>query len=224
MTLIGQNPASHLLDRMVTCQHCGAPMETAGESLNEAPKYVCTTKNKGCGTPDIDAELFNRLILRTVINAILDENNISKVTEIVHKEALKESEEAVDVMLHMRRMHRMRQRGLNRRVQEPLYEGERHSPLTDREKEYVRMGAEHRETWKQAGPYLNAVENPRKVRQYSLNLDTYLRPSNISTTRAIMESAVTEILARPGSATINYRLPLPHGVGTKARSSDEVQF
>ena len=101
MTLIGQNPASHLLDRMVTCQHCGAPMETAGESLNEAPKYVCTTKNKGCGTPDIDAELFNRLILRTVINAILDENNISKVTEIVHEEALKESEEAVDVMLQM---------------------------------------------------------------------------------------------------------------------------
>ena len=217
MTLIGQNPASHLLDRMVTCQHCGAPMESAGESLNEAPKYVCSTKNKGCGTPDIDAGPFNRLILRAVINAILDENNISKVTEIVHEEALKESKDFVDATLHMQ------PRRFNNYERQPLYGSERY-PLTDGEKEYVKMQAKYLKWLDKAGPYRNAAENPRKVRQYSLNLDTYLRPSNISTTRAIMESAVTEILAGPGSATINYRLPLPHGGGTKARSSDEVQF
>ena len=62
------------------------------------------------------------------------------------------------------------------------------------------------------------------MRQYSLNLDTYLRPSNIRTTRAIMESAVEEILAGPGSAIIKYRLILPHVRATKARLSDEVQF
>ena len=125
MTLIEQNPASHLLDRMVTCQHCGAPMESAGESLDEAPRYVCTTKNKGCGTPDIDAGPFNRLILRTVINAILDENNISKVTEIVHEEALKENEEAVDAMLHTQRMQHRR---FNHYESNPLYENERYPP------------------------------------------------------------------------------------------------
>ena len=221
MTLIEQNPASHLLDRMVTCQHCGAPMESAGKSLDEAPRYVCTTKNKGCGTPDIDAGPFNRLILRTVINAILDENNISKVTEIVHEEALKENEDAVDAMLHMQRM---RHRRFNHYESEPLYESERY-PLTDEKIQHVqKTETEYLERWKQAGPYRNAVENPRKVRQYALNLETYLRPSNISITRAILESAVTEILAGPGSAKINYRLPLPHGAGTKARPSDEVQF
>ena len=221
MTLIEQNPASLLLDRMVTCQHCGAPMESAGESLDEAPRYICTTKNKGCGTPDIDAGPFNRLILRTVINAILDENNISKVTEIVHEEALKENEEAVDAMLHMQRMQHRR---FNQYESDPLYENERY-PLTDEKIQHVqKTETEYLERWEQAGPYRNAVENPRKVRQYALNLDTYLRPSNISITRAILESAVTEILAGPGSATINYRLPLPHGGGTKARSSDKVQF
>ena len=231
MTLIeqiGQNPDSYLLDRMVTCQYCRAPMETAGESFNEAPKYVCATKNKGCGLPDIDAEPFNRLILRTVINAILDEDNISKVTGIVREEALKESEEAVDAISEMQgREHRLF------RIHEgkPMYDSERYTLLTDAEdaedaeKEYLqKMEAEYLERWEQAGPYRNAVENPRKVRQYSLNLDTYLRPSNIRTTRAIMESAVKEILAGPGSAIINYRLILPHTRATKARLSDEVQF
>ena len=169
MTLIEQNPARHLLDRMVTCQHCGAPMESAGESLDEAPRYVCITKNKGCGTPDIDAGPFNRLILRTVINAILDENNISKVTEIVHEEALKENEEAVDAMLHMQRMQHRR---FNHYESDPLYENERY-PLTDEKIQHVqKTETEYLERWEQAGPYRNAVENPRKVRQYALNLDT----------------------------------------------------
>ena len=225
MTLIEQteqNPDSYLLDRMVRCQYCRAPMETAGESFNEAPKYVCATKNKGCGLPDIDAEPFNRLILRTVINAILDEDNISKVTGIVREEALEESEEAVDAISEMQgREHRLF------RIHEgkPMYDSERYTLLTDAEKEYLqKMEAEYLERWEQAGPYRNAAENPRKVRQYSLNLDTYLRPSNIRTTRAIMESAVKEILAGPESAIINYRLILPHVGATKARLSDEIQF
>ena len=52
MTLIDQNLVSHLLDGMVKCQHCSAPMETAGESFNEAPRYVCIARNEGCNTPD----------------------------------------------------------------------------------------------------------------------------------------------------------------------------
>ena len=221
MTLTEQNPASHILDGMVTCQHCGAPMETDGESFNKAPKYVCTTNNKGCDTPDIDAEPFNRLILRTVINAILDENNISKVTGIVRKEALEESEKAVDAIVSMQST----QPGLlNLHEGKPLFDSERYALVADAGKEYVQEEKEYHLWFEQAGPYRNALDNPGKVRQYSLNLDTYLRPSNISTTRAIMESAVTEILAGPGSATINYRVPLPDGGGTKARSSDEVKF
>ena len=220
MTMIEQSLVSHLLDGMVTCRHCGTPLETAGESSNQAPKYVCATKNKGCDTPDIDAEQFNRLTLRAVINAILDENN-SKVTEIVREDAMDEGGEDVKAIFRLQ----SNQPGLfNLHKGEPSFDSERPT-LTEVEKESLqRTEAEYMERWGRAGPYVNAVENSRKVRQYSLNLDTYLRSSNIGTTRSIMESAVTEILAGPGSATINYRLPLPHGGGNEVRSSDEVQF
>ena len=222
MTLTEQNPASHILDGMVTCQHCGAPMETDGESFNKAPKYVCATNNKGCNTPDIDAEPFSRLMLRTVINAILDENNISKVTGIVREEASKESGEVIDAIVSMQSTGPTL---FNLHQGKPLLDSERYPILRDAVKEELqKTEAEYRARWEQAGPYWNAWTNPEKVKQYSLNLDTYLRPSNISTTRAIMESAVTEILAGPGSATIKYRVPLPDGGGTKARSSDEVRF
>ena len=221
MTMIEQSLVSHLLDGMVTCRHCGTPLETDGGSSNQAPKYVCATKNKGCDTPDIDAEPFNRLVVRRVINAILDDKNSNQVSEIVREDAMEEGGEDVKAIF-----------GLQSRLPalfhlhegKPLFDSEG-PPLTEAEKKGLQWTeAEYRERWGRAGPYVNAVENPRKVRQYSLNLDTYLRPSNISTTRSIMESAVTEILAGPGSATINYRLPLPPGGGNGARSSEQVQF
>ena len=64
----------------------------------------------------------------------------------------------------------------------------------------------------------------RKVEEYSLNPDTYLRASNIQTTKAIMESLISEILVGPHSATIRYRLPVHPGGGTRARSSEQIQF
>ena len=64
----------------------------------------------------------------------------------------------------------------------------------------------------------------RQVEEYSLNPDTYLRPSNIQTTKAIMESIILEILVGPHSATIRYRLPVHPGGGTRARSSEQIQF
>ena len=215
MTMIEHSLVSHLLDGMVKCRHCGTPLETAGESSNQMPKYICVTKNKGCDTPDIGAERFNRLVIRKAINAILDDKNSNRVSEIVRREALDQAAEDVRAIYDLQ--HRL----------PSLFQLHEGMPLAGpdaTEDNLQRVEAEYRERWERAGPKVNVWENPWKARQYTLNLDTYLRPSNISTTRAIMETAVTEILAGPGTATINYRLPLTVGGGTEASSSEEVRF
>ncbi len=221
MTMIEHSLVSHLLDGMVRCRHCGTPLETAGESSNQAPKYMCATKNKGCDTPDIDAERFNRLVVRRAINAILDDKNSNEVSEIVRREALDEAAEDLRAIYDLQ--HRLPSLF---RLHEGMPLADNGSPAASDTTEENRQGveAEYRERWERAGPKVNVAENPGKARQYLLNLDTYLRPSNISTTRSIMESTVTEILAGPGTATISYRLPLPDGSGTRARSSEEIQF
>ena len=162
MTMIEQSLVSHLLDGMVKCRHCGTPLETAVESSNQAPKYVCATKNKGCDTPDIQAERFNRLVVRRVINAILDDKNSNQVSEIVRKEALDEVAEDLRAIFDLQR----RQPGLF-----SLHEGmllvDSESPAASdtMEENLQRTEAEYRERWERAGPNVNVAENPGKVRR-----------------------------------------------------------
>jgi hypothetical protein len=214
-----QSLVSHLLDGMVKCGHCGTPLETAAESSNQPPKYVCATNNKGCDIPDIQAEPFNRLVVQRVINAILDGKNIDQVWEIVRNEQIDENGEYISFVSFLQSREPL-SLNLPKGVP-PMIDIESPAPADITDKYRQEAEADYLEMRERAG---NAVENPSKVKQYSLNLDTYLRPSNISTTRAIMESSVAEVLAGLGSATIHYRLPLPPGGGNGARSSEEVQF
>ena len=214
-----QSLVSHLLDGMVKCGHCGTPLETAAESSNQPPKYVCATNNKGCDIPDIQAEPFNRLVVQRVINAILDGKNIDQVMEIVRNEQIDENGEYISFLSSLQSREPL-SFNLPKGVP-PMIDIESPAPADTTDKYRQEAEADYLERRERAG---NAVENPSKVKQYSLNLDTYLRPSNISTTRAIMESSVAEVLAGLGSATIHYRLPLPPGGGNGARSSEEVQF
>jgi hypothetical protein len=214
-----QSLVSHLLDGMVKCGHCGTPLETAAESSNQPPKYVCATNNKGCDIPDIQAEPFNRLVVQRVINAILDGKNIDQVWEIVRNEQRDEDREYISFISSLQSREPL-SLNLPKGVP-PMIDIESPAPADITDKYRQEAEADYLEMRERAG---NAVENPSKVKQYSLNLDTYLRPSNISTTRAIMESSVAEVLAGLGSATIHYRLPLPPGGGNGARSSEEVQF
>ena len=214
-----QSLVSHLLDGMVKCGHCGTPLETAAESPNQPPKYVCANNNKGCDIPDIQAEPFNRLVVQRVINAILDGKNIDQVREIVRNEQIDENGEYISFVSFLQSREPL-SFNLPKGVP-PMIDIESPAPADITDKYRQEAEADYLERRERAG---NAVENPSKVKQYSLNLDTYLRPSNISTTRAIMESSVAEVLAGLGSATIHYKLPLPPGGGNGARSSEEVQF
>ena len=194
MPLIEPNPAIHILDGLVKCRNCGTQMETAGESFNEAPRYVCVTRNEGCDTQDTLAEPFNRLMVSRVINAILDNRNTQIVVDAVRKEAIvKGHEDAYAISdLHSRMPSLGNLVGKN-----PPVPSENPEPSSETARYGRRIEAEYIERLERSGPYTNIVQNPREVAKYSARLDTYLRPSNARTTRTIMEMAVREILVDP---------------------------
>ncbi len=130
MTLIERNPAIHLLDGLVKCRNCGTQMETAGESFNEAPRYVCVTRNEGCDTQDTLAEPFNRLMVARTINAILDDRNTQTVLGNVRGEAIERDTEDVKAILDLQdrkpafaasleRIRRFLAKTRNRRAKQP---------------------------------------------------------------------------------------------------------
>ena len=214
MSMIDRNNISHLLGEMVKCRHCGTPMETVGgDSLNEAPRYVCTAKSDGCNTPDLEAEPFNSLVARRVILAFLDRENFREIFRIITDEAMSEGNEDIRTILDL----------------------EQPTPISDHQpnphgREQARrvmdiLSAEQTAStfWDSTGSTLYyAPATYRMVDEYSLNMDTYLRPSNIQITKTIMETLISEIQVGPNSATIQYRLPVHPGGRPEAGTSEEV--
>ncbi len=252
MTMIEQNLISHLLDGMVKCRNCGTPMERAGESFNEAPRYVCTTKNEGCNTPEIEAEPFNRLVVRRAIHAFLNPENTLKVLTIILDEAMSEGNEDLRAMLDPKETTATPNEEPPPRGEEQTLTVktiERGGIITSKPLEEVESAANEATASRRGIEFIaneatasrgiefianeatasrgiefiaNEATASRKVEEYSLNPDTYLRPSNIQTTKTIMETLISEILVGPDSATIRYSLPVNPGGWPESRTSEEV--
>ena len=223
MRMAEQNPVSHLLDGMVYCRRCNTPMATTGESFGETPKYVCLSSPEGCDTPDIPAEPLNRLVVERVIKAALEVENTKRVAETVQDDARQRSEE------YRVAKFTVALASLNISLFDPSAPVPRPRPrrpeLDPEMERLLRLDeGEYIEPLRRLDQYWSSTGDTRQIEQYALDLDTYLRPSNISTTKTIMDTAVDEIQVGRGSATIKYSTPMPPGSGAEGRTQEEVDL
>ena len=229
MTMAEQNLVSHLLDGMVHCRKCNTPMATAGESFGEMPKYVCPNSWENCDTPEIPAEPFTRLVVERVIRAALEGENTQRVAAAVEEDARRRRR--IESWNAWSRMP------LDLSLPSPRFDKGRHLPKPDptvldpEMDRYIRMATSmDLDPGEYIGPlnrldqYWSATGDTGQIEEYALDLETYLRPTNLQITRAIMDTAVDEIQVGRGSATIKYSTPMPPGSGAEGRTQEEVDL
>ena len=211
MTMTGQRLIGHLLHGMVKCRQCDAPMEISGQSQNAVLIYVCAIKDEGCNTPHIEAEPFNRLVVRRAIHAFLDPQNTRKVRDIIIDHALQEDNGEMRTLLDLAGASSSStgETPLNREGQRTLI-----TPKFPFSADF--------EPFDTNMTVLFVGAASRKVEEYSLNPDTYLRPSNLQTTQAIITGLIREILVGPDFATIHYRLSVHPGGQAEPGTFEEV--
>ena len=219
MTLAGQNPVAHLLDGMLRCRTCYGHLETTYEVAGETPRYACSPRPRGCGSLGILAEPFAKLVVTTVVRAALEGGNTQQVAEIVQADAKQRSEDYTSAKLDdvFRSMD----------FQDPLMLAPHPSeyipePDPDTRRLLELDPAQYIEPLRRLNRYWNSTGDSGHIEWYAQDLDTYLRPSNLQTTRAIIETAVAEVEVGPVSAIIKYRTPMPPGSGADGEPQEEV--
>ena len=205
MTTAEQNPVARLLDGMVRCQNCNAIMDITSAYPAQAPAYECRRLPAGCVMPPIPAEPLARLVVETVIHTALAGSNAQQVAEQIQGDARQRIREYDDVVETGRAPRFVvdgfiQPQGLSRTL--PTVRVLDESETTERVEALRRLDR-----------YWNATGDTGHVEQYALDMNTYLRPSNLQTTRAIIETAVAEVIAGPVSATIRYKPAMPKGSG-----------
>ena len=220
MTMAEQNPVAHLLDGMVRCRTCNAPMETIGVSFGETPKYVCPRRRDDCDTPEVPSEVLARLMVGRVISAALEGDNAKQVAETVREDAQQRAEDYT--------LARIDEAFRTMPYEPPMMRPHPSEYMPEPDPEMRRLleldPAEYIEPLRRLDRYWSVTGDTGHIEQYAFDLNTYLRPSNIRTTRAIVETAVDEIRVGSGSATIMYRTAMPPGSGAKGRTQEEVDL
>lgn len=205
MTTAEQNPVARLLDGMVRCRNCNTPMEITGAYSAQMAAYECRSFPIGCTTPPIPAESLAKRVVATVIHAALAGGNAQQVAEKVREDARQRIIEYDEVVA-------------TGRAPRFVVDGFVQPPGLSRTFPGVGVLSESETTERVAAlrrlnKYWNVTGDTGHVEQYALDLDTYLRPSNLLTTRAIIETAVDEVVVGPVSATIRYKSAMPPGSG-----------
>ena len=167
---------------------------------------MCASRNEGCNTPEIEAEPFTLLVVRRAVHAFLSPGNTYRVLEVILNEAEKEDRGDLRAVLEL----------------EQEEQPSRDEEQTTRAVLFALSGPIPPELADVSAGRFVPQTAFRKVEEYGLNPETYLRPSNLRTTKAIMDILISEILVGHRSATIRYSLPVNPGGWPEFGTDEEV--
>ena len=220
MTIAEQNPVAHLLNGVVHCRSCNAPMEPNNASYGEILSYACSVHLDDCHTPEVPAEALAKLIVERVIRAALDSDNVKKVSETIRQDTRQRAEDYASAKID----EAFRSMPLPIDSMAPYPSEYMPEPDPETRRLLDLDPAEYIEPVRRLERYWNVTGDTGQIEQYALDLNTYLRPSNIQTTRAIVETAVEKIRVGAGSATIIYRNAMPPGSAAEGKTQEEVSL
>ncbi len=227
-----QASSPYLLSGMVRCDVCGKAL-TAGEAKSGRYNYyVCQTLLKqgpeACDTPRLNARIFEKLIIDQIRNNVLTESNIRDLVRLLDEE-----------MDGVARQQRKRLEALEKELEGVKRKlGRIWHVIETSDIEMTDAADRIREHRANKERLEIAAEEARKIlverRQFLDSADTiaafaeemseFLKSSEVTETRAFVQSFVKEIEVRPGKAVIVYSIPTPEDSPIKGADSAQVDL
>ena len=207
----------YLLSGLVKCQTCGKALTAQEAKGGRYTYYVCHSLLKmgsgTCKTPRLNSKRFERLIIDQLRENILTESNIRELVGMLDEE--------MDGVAH-------EQRQRLETIEEELAEVRRRLDrvwhvveTTDLDvsdaSSRIREHRERREKLELAADEARAVLAERRmmldrvetIASFARDMGNFLMNSNVTETKAFIQTFVKEIAVRPGRATIHYTIPTP---------------
>ena len=211
--------AHHVLSGLAKCQGCGNAMSAIAESDDNPARYICprllSHGPAACASQPVHADTLDRLVVGSLLDNMLTEENIQDIVTLVKRDAASEADRG----RARARAAQQELSSLNRQKANLLeaveHEATTYSDAAKRVREIaeaeVVLEAEAEEARKLANASEYAAESEERIRRYATELSTYLRESNAPGTREFLHTFIEEVLIGPGAATIRYPVPTRTG-------------
>ncbi len=209
--------SSYLLSGLVKCKTCNRALSGQDAKSGKFSYYVCQSVMKrgsgACNAPRLNARRFEEQVVGKIRENVLTESNIRELVKLVDEEmdgVAKEQRqrletidsELVDVKRRLDRLYNL--------VETTDLDVDDFKPRIrehrERQERLEASAAEARSMLSQRREVLDDVET---ITAYANDMSAFLRTSELTESRAFIESFVKEIVVSPGNAVVRYSIPMP---------------
>ena len=222
--------SSYLLSGLVKCRSCRRALSGQDSKSGQFSYYVCQSLMKrgrgACDAPRLNARRFEQLVVDQLRANVLTESNICDLVRLVgeemdgvaHEQRQKletiESELA-DVRRRLDRLyHLMETTELD--ISDVLPRIRDHK---ERRERLEQAASEARAALSQRREVLDDVDT---ITAYAEEMREFLGTSELTESKAFINSFVKEIAVAPGAATIRYTIPMPQDSPVRGGKAEDV--
>ncbi len=222
--------SSYLLSGLVKCNRCNRALSGQDSKGGKFSYYVCQSLlkqgNGACDAPRLNARRFEDLIVGQIRSHILTEGNIRDLVKLV-------DEEMDGVAREQRRRMETIDSELTevRRRLDRLYNLVETTDLdmadvTSRIKEHRVRRERLEESAEEARALLSQrrviLDDVKTITAYAQEMSQFLKTSELTETRAFIESFIKEVLVSPGNAVVRYTIPMPEDSRLAGGDAEEL--
>ncbi len=220
----------YLLSGLVKCETCGKAMTAAEAKSGKYTYYICHSllkRGKGtCETPRLNARNFEKLIVNEIRENVLTESNIRDLVKLLdeemdgvareQRERLETIEEELeDVKKRLGRIWQV----IDTTDIEMADASDRIREHRERQQQLEIAAGEARAMLAERRVVLDSADT---IAAFAEEMSEFLKTSELTETRAFVNSFVKEVVVKPGKAAVIYTLPTPEDSPIRGADAAEI--
>ena len=220
----------YLLSGIVKCETCGKALTAHEAKSGQFTYYVCHSLLKrgqgACDTPRLNAKRFEGMIVEQIRENILTESNIRDLVRLVDEEmdgvAREQRERLETVEGELAEVRRKMDRLWHAVESTDLEINDILPRLREHKERQEKLDASAEEARAMLTERRVVLDDVQTITAYAQDLSEFLKTSELTERRALIESFVKEIVVSPGSAVVRYTIPVPEDSPIEGRDAEEV--
>ena len=220
----------YLLSGLLKCETCGKAMTAAEAKSGKYTYYICHSllkRGKGaCDTPRLNAKSFERLVIEQLRENVLTESNIRDLVKLLDEEmdgvAREQRQNLETIEAELAEVKRKLDRIWHFVESTDLDMADASERILEHRHRREQLEAAAEEARKALTQRRELLDSADTIAAFAEEMSEFLKASELTETRAFVQSFVKEVLVRPGKAAIIYTIPTPEDSPIKGADASEI--
>ena len=220
----------YLLSGLVKCQTCGKALTAQEAKSGKYTYYVCHSLLKQgprtCKTPRLNSKRFERIIIDQIRANILTEGNIRELVGMLDEEmdglAHEQRQKLETIEEDLADVRRRLDRVWHVVETTDLDVSDASSRIREHRERQEKLELAAEETRAMLAERRVMLDRVETIAAFAKDMGDFLMTSNVTESKAFIQTFVKEVAVRPGKATIRYTIPTPEDSPMGGRDIAEI--